>query len=225
VLCALHGHYEHAGGTTSYYGVLYNLVLFNDGYHAEHHANPSLHWASLPDHPVAAARASSWPAPVRWMEAFSLETLERCVLRSRLLQRFVLRAHTRALRPLVAGLPPVGRVAVVGGGLFPRTSLILQTLLPAARLTIIDASLANLDRARAFVGAASIEFVHARYPEGVAGTYDLLIFPLSFSGDLDAVYTRPPAQAVLVHDWLWRRRGVSRIVSVLLLKRINLLRR
>ena len=32
-LCFLQGHYEHAGGTTSHYGRLYNLLFFNDGYH------------------------------------------------------------------------------------------------------------------------------------------------------------------------------------------------
>jgi len=30
---------------------------------------------------------------------------------------------------------------------------------------------------------------------------------------------------VIVHDWLWRRRGMSRIVSVGLLKRVNAVRR
>lgn len=32
LLCAVHGHYEHAAGTTSHYGRLYNLLCFNDGY-------------------------------------------------------------------------------------------------------------------------------------------------------------------------------------------------
>src|SRR6266540_736841 len=32
----LHGHYEHAGGTTSHYGRLYNFLFLNDGYHLEH---------------------------------------------------------------------------------------------------------------------------------------------------------------------------------------------
>ena len=41
-LCALHGHYEHAGGTTSHYGTLYNVLLFNDGFHVEHHAHPGV---------------------------------------------------------------------------------------------------------------------------------------------------------------------------------------
>src|SRR5262245_800640 len=32
MLCALHGNYEHAHGTTSHYGRLYNTLCFNDGY-------------------------------------------------------------------------------------------------------------------------------------------------------------------------------------------------
>ena len=43
-------------------------------------------------------------------------------------------------------------------------------------------------------------------------------------GDRRAIYARPPAPIVLVHDWIWRRRGESRIVSLALLKRINLVR-
>src|SRR6059036_127608 len=44
-LCHLQGHYEHARGTTSHYGWLYNFVFFNDGYHAEHHQRPARHWS------------------------------------------------------------------------------------------------------------------------------------------------------------------------------------
>jgi hypothetical protein len=221
-LCALHGYYEHARGTTSHYGRLYNVLLFNDGYHAEHHAKPGLHWTRLPESSQPAVRTSAWPAPLRWMEAFSLEALERLVLKSRVLQRFVLRTHASAFREQ---LPSVERVGIVGGGLFPRTALILEELLPAARITIIDANRANLDRARAMLGAGSIEFVHAAYAESDCTGYDLLVIPLSFNGDLEAIYAHPPAPVVIVHDWIWRKRGVSRIVSVALLKRINLVRR
>jgi len=224
-LCALHGHYEHVAGTTSHYGMLYNMLLFNDGYHVEHHAHPGVPWNRLPQLRVPAARGSRWPAPLRWMERIGLDGLERIVLRSRVLQVFVLRTHARALRRLVPLLPPDGRVAIVGGGLFPRSYLILRELLPSARFTIIDADLANLARARALIDVSRVELVHARFPERAAEPYDLLVIPLSFDGDRDAVYAHPPAAIVAVHDWIWRRRGDSRIVSLALLKRINLVRR
>jgi hypothetical protein len=223
-LCALHGYFEHARGTTSHYGRVYNLLLFNDGYHVEHHANPGLPWHRLAACRAPAAIASRWPAPLRWMECASLDSLERLVLKSQALQRLVLRTHAQALRGLLASLPPVERVAIVGGGLFPRSGLILKQLLPSARITIIDASRANLESARS-LAAPEIEMVHARYTGSQSDDYDLLVIPLSFDGDRTAVYAHPPAAAVLVHDWIWRRRGESRIVSFALLKRINLVRR
>jgi len=224
-LWALHGYYEHAHGVTSHYGALYNTLFFNDGFHAEHHANPALHWMRLPACREPEASVSIWPAPLRWLELFNLESLERLVLRSGVLQRFVLRTHTRSLRHLAASLGQVRRVAVVGGGLFPRTALILQRLFPRTRITIIDASDANLKRARSQIDSQNIEFVNARYQAGDVNGYDLVVFPLSFAGDRNAIYACPPARAVLVHDWIWRPRGSSRIVSLLLLKRINLLLR
>jgi hypothetical protein len=54
---------------------------------------------------------------------------------------------------------------------------------------------------------------------------DLTIIPLAFVGDRAAIYQAPPTSAVLVHDWLWRPRGRSALVSLLLLKRINLVMR
>lgn len=224
-LCWLHGYYEHAGGVTSYYGRLYNFVFFNDGYHAEHHARPSTHWASLPNAGARCVRTSSWPAPLRWIEALNLQTLERLVLASPRLQRFVLRTHASALGPLVAALPAGGHIAIVGGGLFPRTALILRALTPGARLTIIDADCENLDRARRFFPGMDVKLVHGRYPDVAREPYDAIVIPLSFEGNRDALYARPPAPAVLIHDWLWRKRGSSRIVSPLLLKRINLVLR
>ena len=225
-LCALHGHYEHAQGTTSHYGKVYNFLFFNDGYHIEHHTNPGLHWTRLPECHQPAARSSAWPAPLRWMEMFSLQALERLVLRSRPLQQFVLRTHARALREVLDPVPHVERVAIVGGGLFPRTALILEQLLPAAHITIIDASSRNLDQARTLLGDRNIDFLHAFYTASDCAEYDLLVIPLSFDGDREAIYARPPAPAVIVHDWIWRKRGsTSRIVSMALFKRINLVQR
>jgi Fatty acid desaturase len=222
-LCYLHGHYEHACGTTSHYGLLYNLLFFNDGYHVEHHAHPSEHWTRLPSHAGPGARASRWPAVLRWLEAFSLDTLERLVLRSRLLQRFVIARHERAFRALLDEMAPIRQVAIVGGGLFPRTLLVLRRLLPDARLVVIDANADNLETARRFI-TGEVRFVHAWYDPEAVRDCDLVVFPLAFRGDREEIYRRPPAPAVLVHDWIWRRRGTGVVISPLLLERLNLVR-
>jgi hypothetical protein len=228
-LCALQGHYEHARGATSHYGWIYNVLLFNDGYHAEHHANPGIHWTQLPERIASGAHTSRWPALVRWLDAPGpavqiLDPLEKLVLRSRWLQGFVLRSHRRAFSALLPQLPPVRRVAIVGGGLFPRTALILLELLPDARIVIVDADARNLATARSILGG-SVEFVnHRQAPEDPCDC-DLMVIPLSFDGDRTAIYRRPPSRAVLVHDWVWRPRGTSKVVSAALLKRLNLVMR
>jgi hypothetical protein len=222
-LCWLHGYYEHTRGTTSHYGTLYNLLFFNDGYHVEHHRYPGEHWTHLPQRVATETDASRWPAVLRWLDVFNLETLERCVLHSPLLQRFVLDRHERAFRTLLPHLPVVRRIGVVGGGLFPRTLLILRRLLPEARLFAIDQSIDHIGIARP-LAPEGVEFVHAFYAPDRPHDFDLLVVPLAFVGDREALYRRPPVQAVLVHDWIWRRRGMSAVVSPLLLKRLNLVK-
>src|SRR5215813_11629792 len=123
-LCYLQGHYEHARRTVSHYGWFYNRLFFNDGYHIEHHAHPGMHWRELPKERGIEARSSRYPAVIRWLECADLCALERLVLRVPALQRFVIARHERALRSLLAELPPIpsigraGRVGIVGGGLF-----------------------------------------------------------------------------------------------------------
>ncbi|PYT26931.1 MAG: hypothetical protein DMG58_21465 [Acidobacteria bacterium] len=230
-LCALQGHYEHVRGATSHYGWIYNVLLFNDGYHAEHHANPGIHWTQLPERIASGAHTSRWPALVRWLDApgpnirfdvLILDALEKLVLRSRWLQWFVLRSHRRAFSALVPQLPPVRRVAIVGGGLFPRTALILLELLPGARIVIVDADARNLETARSILGG-SVEFLNHHHAPEDPSDCDLMVIPLSFDGDRSAIYSQPPSRAVLVHDWIWHPRGTSnKVVSVALLKRLNL---
>ena len=219
-LCALHGYFEHRNGAISHYGRLYNWLFFNDGYHVEHHACPGRHWRRLPQHVQADAQASRWPAVLRWFDAVSLDSLERLVLWSPWLQRFVVARHQRAFSKLLAGRNSIRRVAIVGGGLFPRSVLVLRRILPHAAIVVIDANAAHLKRARRFLDN-DIEITQAWYdPERHRG-FDLVVIPLAYIGDRAALYARPPAPTVLIHDWLWRRRGVSAIVSLLLLKRLN----
>jgi hypothetical protein len=223
-LCALQGYWEHAAGCpTSHYGRIYNFLCFNDGYHAEHHADPAIHWTKLPYHLEAGAHTSQWPPLLRCLDVRPLEVLERLVLRSPRLQRFVLHHHRRAVQTLLPHLGNPRRVTIVGGGLFPRTVLILRELMPTAELTIVDSNPRNLETARNILGG-NIEYRHARYSPDQSNAADLTVFPLCLDGDRAAIYRHLPSSAVLVHDWIWRPRGVSVIVSLVLLKRLNLVR-
>lgn len=55
MLSALNGYYEHLGANpdeplawgVSCYGWLYNLLWMNNGYHAEHHFRPKVHWTRM----------------------------------------------------------------------------------------------------------------------------------------------------------------------------------
>jgi hypothetical protein len=230
-LCALQGHWEHAvGPPISHYGRIYNFLCFNDGYHAEHHAAPAIHWSQLAHFNQVGAATSAWPPLMRWLEEMRwlevrpLEILERLVLLSPRLQRFVLRTHRRAFRALLPQLQTIRKVTIVGGGLFPRTALILRELLPSAQLTIVDSDPRNLETARGLLDG-NIEYRNERYVLGESRDCDLTVFPLCLDGDREAIYCRPPSPFVLVHDWIWRRRGAGAVVSGALLNRLNLVRR
>jgi fatty acid desaturase len=234
-LCAIHGHYEHAGGTVSHYGRLYNWLCFNDGYHVEHHLHPSAKWWALPSLRERGSRSSAWPAPLRWLGGLgelpgafvraALAGLERLVTRSRVLQRYVITRHARAFAALLASAPPPERIVVIGGGLFPRTAIVLSDLFPRARLTVVDADATHLASARRFlVPRSGVAFVHSKFLGTRPLECDLAVFPLALDGQRGAIYESPPAPAVLIHDWIWHRRGTSRVVSPLLLKRVNLVR-
>lgn len=229
-LCQIQGYFEHARGTTSHYGRLYNLIFFNDGYHVEHHLRSSEHWTRLPRHIDPSTSHSRWPPILRWLDTINLESLEHVVLRSSWLQRYVVASHERAFRLLLPRLPEIRRVTIVGGGLFPRTALVLQRLLPAASLTIVDASAVNLEIASRFL-EGTIELRNRTYrllpasQANEADEADLVVIPLAFIGDRDQVYREPHAPFILVHDWIWRRNAAGVTVSWLLLKRLNLVTR
>lgn len=239
-LCHLQGHYEHARGTISHYGWFYNLLFFNDGYHVEHHQKPARHWSQLPAAPSKDASRSRWPAVLRWLEHFIphpgplpfdgrgevLEGLERLVLRSRRLQRAVIALHERAFRRLLAKVPHTQTIGIVGGALFPRTALLLQRLAPTAQIVIIDCNAGHINEAHKFLNG-SVRYEHRLFDTSRdAARFDLVVIPLSFRGERRFIYKYPPARAVLVHDWLWRRRGThSSRISWLLLKRLNLVLR
>jgi hypothetical protein len=225
-VCYVHGYFEHDRGIKSNYGLLYNTLFFNDGYHIEHHLNPARHWTRLPAYPPGLGAASRWPAVLRWMETIPpcLEILERLVLRSARLQRFLLQTHERALRRLLPEMGAVRSVEIVGGGMFPRTALLSEKLIPEAAVTIIDGNPRSIESAKAFLTDRT-RFVNAFFDAAHKTEADLLVIPLSYIGDRPALYRNPAARNVLIHDWIWQKRNESVVVSVWLLKRMNLIRR
>lgn len=221
-LCFLQGHFEHAHGTTSHYGRLYNSLFLNDGYHVEHHTHPSAHWLALPTRRTDETRSSCWPAALRWIESINLETLEFIVLHSKILQRFVLSRHTAAFQSLLKQneQSELKCVAIVGGGLFPRTALVLRKLLPQCALTVIEENPAHISIARRWLDE-DVEYVAARYDGAFERRFDAIVIPLAFRGHREEACAKSSGTTLFVHDWIWNHRCKSEIISWLLLKRLN----
>ena len=237
-LCRLQGDMEHAHdgpapGGVSYYGTWYNRFWFNDGHHAEHHRWPAEHWTRLPSRRGAVrAKASDYPPHWRWAEACraaALCALERLPLRVPCVGRFMVERHARALRILTLGssLEP-DRIAIVGGGLFPRSLIVLRRVFPDASFSVIDKSARNVALARAYLAehglpTDGVEFVVDSFDPLHPAGYDLVVTPLAYVGCASGLKRLSRRTALLSHDWIWRRDGdASAVVSWLLLKRMNL---
>ncbi|MFO1497266.1 MAG: hypothetical protein U1G07_02525 [Verrucomicrobiota bacterium] len=160
---------------------------------------------------------------LRWLELFSLDSLERLVLHSPRLQRLVLASHRMAFDALLPRLQPARSILIVGGGLYPRTALVLRQLVPHARLTILECDAEHIRLAQPFLDSR-MELVHGIFPGQEEFHADLVIIPLCFRGDREALYRgqhQTVGRTLLIHDWIWRRRGVGVVISPLLLKRLN----
>jgi hypothetical protein len=210
VMAGLHGHYEHRGGITDVTARWWNLVFCNDGFHAAHHRHPTRHFADLPQLGPWAIRQSRLPPPLRWLAALRpaawLDRLERWVLVWPWLQRRVLAAHRQALARVLADVPVPARVLVVGGGLFPRTAILLRERWPSAALVVLDRDRAHLELAQAAL-PVDVERRIGTFPGDHREAFDLVVLPLALRGRRsDAIVAAQArgASRVLVHDWLWR---------------------
>ena len=231
VLCHVQGHFEHVHGTTSHYGRFYNLFCFSttaitsSTTSVRARTGRGFRVISTLTRPVAAGRRSFAGSISSALNRSS----GSCCARAGCSATSSHRTSAHSVR-FLPKLPDVRRVTIVGGGLFPRTALVLRRVSPAAPLTIVDASARNIEIARAFLDG-SIEFRHCTYqpdpafPSNALHEGHLVVIPLAFKGDREQIYREPNAAYTLVHDWIWRRRATGVTVSWLLLKRLNLITR
>src|SRR5262249_25434658 len=153
---------------------------------------PGEHWTRLPARRLPDAAESPLPPLLRWLSpvaAAVLGLLERLIVVDSPLRRFVLDRHERAFRTMLCALRlrPLRRIGVIGGGLFPRTVLVLRRLLPEAAIVVVDSSARNIALARRVLattphGGAGVSFVHARFAAEGLSDVDLLVTPLAFVG-------------------------------------------
>ena len=218
-LCATQGHWEHAAGLpTSHYGRIYNFLQAQRrlprraSRQSPPFTGPACPTASRVrrSYQPLATGCSAGSTCRRWrLSNTSCCSRPACSASS-------CRVTEKPLLPLLAQLlKSIRRATIVGGGLFPRTALILRELLPAAHLTIVDCNPRNLETACAFLDG-NIEYRTERYVPGESSDCDLTVIPLCLNGDRAAIYRHPSSPAVLVHDWIWRRRGTGAIVSLAL---------
>ena len=104
--------------------------------------------------------------------------------------------------------------------MFPRTALVLRELLPNCAITIIEEKPEHIALAQHWIDPG-IECITARYDAFFSRSFDAVVIPLAFRGDVEGLCAGRKSATLFVHDWLWRRRGKSRVVSWLLCKRLN----
>ncbi|MBL8753646.1 MAG: hypothetical protein JNK15_10115 [Planctomycetes bacterium] len=156
-----------------------------------------------------AERLSRLPPPLRCFAGFGmaawLDRLERLVLRSRALQSHVLAVHRRALATVLQQVREPGRILVVGGGLFPRTAILLRERWPRAHVCVLDRDPDHLVLARRWL--PEIELRCGSFPDAALEPADLVVLPLALRGSRSralAAAFAAGARHVLVHDWWWR---------------------
>ncbi|MBL8783564.1 MAG: fatty acid desaturase [Deltaproteobacteria bacterium] len=235
LLSGLQGKMEHDGEVAegwSTYGKWHNRIWLNDGHHAEHHRHPGVHWSELPRRRLPdAPRAAHGPLwrGLGWFVPAALGALERGVMRSRWLREAVVAVHARAIAKVwrQTSEPAPSSVLIVGGGLFPRTALVVDRLWPESAIVIVDCDPKSIALGQAYLarhapGLAARVRWEARRFDGDARGCALVSLPLALRA-LGA--TAGDGTRRLVHTWVWRRprgpRPATAVVAWWLMKRVT----
>lgn len=240
LLCQVQGHFEHhqsgqhnAVGI-SYYSRWYNQLWFNDGFHVEHHRQPSLHWTRLPTIHDGSEPTSAQPPLTRWLASWqrgglraaqALVLLEKLAIALPPLQRAMVATHRRAFARLLPELAPAGAILIVGGGLFPRSYLALHALYPQAIFALLDVDAAHLAQASLQLQKRNVpvpQLITAGYSPKIAQDFAWVVLPLAYVGDLEADVANTGA-TLIEHAWAWQKRGNDGcLIAWWLGKRMNL---
>lgn len=164
-----------------------------------------------------------------------LDILEKITIKIPFLRDWVLGVHERALYKLLEldlYEPPI-RFIVVGGGIFPRTAIILRKLFPDAQIIIQDMNHKSLRCAENYMRNINITddiiYLNSIYN----GTYidltlenlnsTVVILPLAFRGKIGIA--KPITYKTLKHCWIWDTDPYEKqsLVSYFLLKKIKVL--
>ena len=161
----------------------------------------------LPRHAGAGAQRSGGRRCCAGSTRSASKSLERVVLRSPCLQRFVLATHERALATLLAAIPPsarVTRVTIVGGGLFPAHGADSPAA-AARRGADHRRRSARAHRDRADVSwRRRVDYRRELLRSGRPGRCRSGRDSSGVHRRSPARLSHPPHRRMLVHDWMWR---------------------
>lgn len=159
-----------------------------------------------------------------------LDSLEYITMNISYLRNWVLKVHETAFSNIFALdlIEPPIRFIIVGGGIFPRTAIIIRNMFPDAQIVIQDMNHKSLECAENYMKDLGITdniiYFKSRYTgvnydvasESVYGT--VVILPLAFRGGEICQTTFKTVK----HCWLWENHPCEKdsIVSYFLLKKI-----
>jgi hypothetical protein len=117
----------------------------------------------------------------------ALNILEYMTLNLPIIRNWVLVVHHNAFKRLLKG-KRFERILVVGGGIYPRTAIVLKRMCPYAQVTIQDMSRESLKVAEAYLkrtrNELNISFLHREYAPTDAST----IYSTVYSTEYSTVY-------------------------------------
>lgn len=151
-----------------------------------------------------------------------LDILERSLLYINTLTNIIINLHYNAtysiIKKYIPGLTP-RKILIVGGGILPRSIIILKKLYPSTELHVLDMSKQSLREAqnylKTYTNEDNVFYIHSEYDPSLSKNYDLVVFPLAFRGLYSTSYT-----TTLRHCWIWERHARAEVVSMFLLKKI-----